>query len=152
MAIASYLTNFYLQRRHKRILHIALVPQSVTHYFVHAALHKQMMDYHRAPLSVPVQPLVGLLILLQAPGQPEPNHMMASELKIQPVPAAGRMSQQNVNLSSVPGPFILDPGVLPDPQPRLGQSREQPIAVMLKAVEHQGVLPVQLLDQLHKSL
>ena len=63
------------------------------------------MNDNRLLLTLPVEPLVGLLVLLQAPGQAKPDDDVASVLEIQAVCDAGRVNQENWDLPGVP---VLD--------------------------------------------
>lgn len=111
-----------------------------------------MVDNDRMLLPLAVQPLVCLLVLLQAPSQTEPNRVMPAALQVQAVAAARRMGKQHINLAIIPVGFISCLGVDPHPQLRGRQCLQQPLTVMLKIVEHQSVLPVQLLDEFHERL
>ena len=77
---------------------------------------------------------------------------MPAALKVQPVAAARRVGKQHVNLAVVPIGLILCLRVDTHPQVRPCQSCQQPVTVMLEGVEHQSVLPVQLLNQLHEGV
>ena len=61
-----------------------------------------MVDDYGILLPLSVEALVGLLVQLQTPRQPEPNHMMSATLEVQTVGTRRGMRQQNVNLASVP--------------------------------------------------
>ena len=61
-------------------MHIALVFESLDYLLIHAALHNQVVDDDRMLLPLTMQALVCLLVLLQAPRQPEPDGVMAAAL------------------------------------------------------------------------
>ena len=59
------------------------------------------MDHHGLFLPGSMQSLVGLLVELQAPVQPEPHGQMAPLLKVEPVARAGRVAEQKAYLATV---------------------------------------------------
>lgn len=133
-------------------MHITLVFESLDYLLIHAALHNQVVDDDRMILPLTMQTLVRLLVLLQAPRQPEPDGVMAAALQIQTVAAARGVRKQDVDFSVVPILLIFRLGINPDAQVIFCQSLNQPVPVVLEVIEHKGVLPVQLLDQLQESV
>lgn len=67
-----------------------------------SALDDEAVDDDALSLALPVESGFALRVKLEAPGQAVPDEVMPALLEVQPVGAAGRLGQQNVQLSRVP--------------------------------------------------
>ena len=106
------------------------------------------MHDDRLFLSLPIESRIGLLVLLEAPGQAVPHNDMASCLQIESVGRTCWMRQQDLDAPRIPVPHLF--GAMQDP--RLGKSLLQHIEVMLVGIEYEDGLPRIRLDDVRQGV
>lgn len=85
----------------------ALALQRSGYQFIRTVLDQQPMDDDGVLLPLSVQPRVALLVQLQVLRQAVPDQVVPAILEVQPVGAAGRLGQQDVQFAAVPGISFL---------------------------------------------